>query len=263
MSLHHPLAIIDPGALIADDVRIGPFCIVEADTEIGSGTVLESHVTIKSHTKIGKNNVFAQGAVMGGDPQDRRYKGETTYLEIGDENGFREYSTIHRATGEGKVTKIGNRCLIMGYCHVGHNCLIEDEVTIANYTGVSGHVTIETLVNIGGMTGIHQFARIGKISMIGGMSRITQDCPPFMVTSGGEKQEVRDINAVGLRRIGVTSDERMALHRACKLLFKSQLGLTNAIRLVREEIDSTPQLEYLLEFMERRFGATNGRGDQH
>ena len=259
----HPLAIVDPNAEIADDVRIGPFCFVEAKVKIGPGCVLDSHVTIKSNTIIGNNNVFGQGAILGGDPQDRHYKGEETFLEIGDDNAFREYVTIHRATGEGNSTKIANRCLIMGYCHVGHNCQIDDDVTIANYSGISGHVTIEQLVNVGGMTGIHQFCRIGKIAMVGGMSRITQDCPPYMVTSGGEKQEVRDINAIGLRRIGVTPEERMALHRACKLIFKSQLGLTNALNLVQEEIEITPHVAYLLEFMQRRFRSTNGRGDQH
>jgi len=257
----HNLAYIDPQAQLAEDVKIGPFCYVESDTEIGSGTVLDSHVTIKRHTKMGSNNYVGQGTILGGKPQDRRYDDEVSYLLIGDDNVFREYVTIHRASGEGKTTYVDNRCYVMGYCHVGHNCHIHDDVTIANYTGVSGHVTIEQQANIGGMTGIHQFCRIGKVAMVGGMSRIVQDCPPYMVTSGDE-QEVRDINAIGLRRIGVTPEQRVTLHRACKLLFKSQLGLSNAIELVKKEIPSTPELEYLLRFMERRFRGTNGRGDQ-
>lgn len=258
----HALAHVHPKAQLADSVKIGPFCYVEEDVVLGEGCELDSHATIKSGTRLGARCTVGQGAVLGGDPQDRKYHGERTFLEIGDDNIIREYVTIHRASGEGNKTIIGSRCFIMGYCHIGHNCILEDEVTLANYTGVSGHVTIENLANIGGMTGIHQFARIGRVAMIGGMSRITEDAPPFMLTVGAD-QTVRDINAIGLRRIGITQDRRMALHRACKLLYKSRLGLRNAIEIVKQEVSMTEEVQYLLAFAERRYEGKMGRGDQH
>jgi UDP-N-acetylglucosamine acyltransferase len=262
LPLIHPLAFVDSGAELALDVEVGPFCYVEAGTVIGAGCKLDSHVTIKKWTTIGENNYFGQGSVIGGDPQDRKYNGEPTYLHIGNNNVFREYVSLHRATGEGKATVIGNDCFLMAYVHLGHNCVVHDKVTIANSVGVAGHVTIEDLANVGGMAGIHQFCRIGKVAMVGGFTKITRDVPPFVLVDGAE-QEVRDINAVGLRRLGVTADARLALHKACKLLFKSKIGLSNAIDLVREEVPLTEEVKYMLAFEERRFHGRNGRGDQH
>lgn len=228
---------------------------------IGAGCRLESNVTVYGGTAIGRNNTFAQGSVIGGDPQDRKYKGEPTYLRIGDDNRIREYVTIHRATGEGNTTVIGNRCYLMAFVHIGHNCTLWDEITMANNVGVSGHVTVENMVTIGGMTGIHQFVRVGKVAMVGGMSRIVRDVPPYTLVEGME-QAVHDINAVGLRRIGVTQEARLALHKACKLLFKSQLGLRHAIEIVRREVRPTPEVEEMIEFLERLYRGKNGRGDQ-
>jgi len=259
----HPLAFVDPSAELADDVTVGPFSVVEAGVKVGKGCVIEHHVTIKKWTTIGDENYIAEGAILGGIPQDRKYGGEETYLILGDRNIIREYVTLHRATGEGNATTIGNDCFIMAYCHVGHNCAIHDKVTMANSVGVSGHCTVETMVTVGGMVGIHQFTRIGKVSMVGGFSKITRDVPPFMIVDGnGGDHEVRDINAVGLRRIGVTSDDRMALHKACKLLYRSQLPLATSMQIVRDEVQSTPEIEYLLAFEERRYKGRNGRGDQ-
>ncbi len=240
---------------------VGPFCYVEKGAVIGQDSRLESHVTVRGGTTMGARNVIAQGAIIGGDPQDRKFKGEPTFLTIGDDNVFREYVTIHRATGEGKTTVIGDRNYLMAFVHVGHNCHLMNDITMANNVGVSGHVTVENLVTIGGMTGVHQFVRIGKIAMVGGMSRIVRDVPPFMLVEGAE-QTVHDINAVGLRRIGVTQESRMALHKACKLLFKSQLGLTNALEIVAREVKSTPEVQDLIKFLERLFEGKNGRGDQ-
>jgi UDP-N-acetylglucosamine acyltransferase len=257
----HPLASVDPTAELADDVVVGPFCQVEAGVVIGPGSVLDSHATVKAGTTLGARTKVGQGAVLGGDPQDRKYAGEPTFLEVGDDNVFREYVTVHRATGEGRKTVVGNRNFLMAYVHIGHNCTLEDDITIASYTGVSGHVTIETLANIGGMSGVHQYCRIGKVAMVGGISRIVQDVPPFLITEG-IPQEVHDINAVGLRRIGITSTARMSLHKASKLLFKSQLGLSNAMELVRREVTVTEEVQYLLDFVARRFHGKHGRGDQ-
>lgn len=257
----HPLASVHPRAELAEDVVIGPFCVVEEGAVLGEGTRLESHVTVKGNVRLGRNNKVAEGAVLGGDPQDRKYAGEPTYLEIGNDNVIREYVTIHRATGEGKATRVGNDCFIMAYCHLGHNVTLGNQVTIANSCGLSGHVTVEDLVTIGGMVGVHQFARIGKIAMIGGFTKITRDVPPFMLVDGIDER-VHDINAVGLRRMGITPESRLALHKACKLLYKSQLNLSTAMETVRREVIVSPEVEFLLEFEERRFRGKNGRGDQ-
>ena len=257
----HSLAYVDSTAKIADDVVIGPFCYIESGAVIGKGCHLESHVTIKKWTEIGENNYIAQGAVLGGDPQDAKYQGEETYLIVGNNNIIREYVTLHRATGEGKSTVIGNDCFIMAYCHVGHNCTLHDKVTMANSVGISGYVTVEERATIGGMCGIHQFCRIGKIAMVGGFTKITKDVPPFMLVDGLD-QEVKDINAVGLRRIGITADDRLALHKACKFLYKSQLGTKSAVEIIIAEVPQTAEVEYLLEFERRRAQGRNGRGDQ-
>jgi UDP-N-acetylglucosamine acyltransferase len=257
----HPTAVVDPGAELAEDVTVGPFCLVEANVRIGAGTRLDSHAVVKGGTTMGERNFVGQGAVLGGDPQDRKYGGEPTYLNIGDDNVFREFVTVHRATGEGQATTVGNQNFIMAYCHLGHNVTLRDYVTMANNTGISGHVTVEELVTIGGLTGVHQYCRIGKVAMIGGFSKVTRDVPPFMLVQG-QDEAVHDINAVGLRRYGVSAETRLALHKACKLLYKSQLGLTNAMETVRREVKLHEEVEYLLKFEERRFQGKNGRGDQ-
>lgn len=257
----HALAHVDPKAELDSGVVVGPFCYVEAGAVIGAGTRLDSHATVKGGTTIGENNFIGQGAVIGGDPQDRKYSGEPTYLVIGNDNVLREYVTIHRATGEGNSTVVGNNCYLMAYAHLGHNVTLHDSVTIANSVNIAGHVTVEELVNIGGMVGVHQFVRIGKVAMVGGFGKIVRDVPPFMLVDSMAEQ-VHDINAVGLRRIGVTQQARMSLHKACKLLFKSQLGLTHAMEAVKREVPPTPELEYLLAFLERLFKGKSGRGDQ-
>ena len=261
MSTIHPTAIIEAGAELADDVFVGPFCYIQSEVRLGAGCRLDSHVSVLSGVDAGQRNFFGQGAIIGGAPQDRKHAGEATYLSIGDDNVFREYVTLHRATGEGNTTRIGHRNLLMAFVHVGHNSTLMDDITIANSVGISGHVTVENKVTIGGMTGVHQFVRVGELAMVGGMSKMTRDVPPFMLVEGIE-QTVHDINAVGLRRNGISQQSRLALHKACKLLFKSQIGLTAAIEIVQREVPITPEVEQLLNFMERiRFGK-NGRGDQ-
>lgn len=257
----HPLSFVDPKAELADDAEVGPFCYVEAGAVIGAGSRLESHVTVKHNTTIGERNFFGQGSVIGGDPQDRKYKGEPTFLRIGNDNVIREYTTIHRATGEGKATVIGNNCFLMAYCHVGHNATLSDGVTMANSVALSGHVTVEELATIGGMVGVHQFVRIGRVAMVGAFGKIARDVPPFMMIDSMTEQVI-DINAVGLRRIGVTQEARLALHKACKLLFKSQLSLRTALDAVKREVLQTPEVKMLVDFQERLYQGKNGRGDQ-
>lgn len=261
MAKIHALAVVDSSAQIADDVEIGPFCIVEADVTLGAGTILDSHVVVKSGSVLGENNFVAQGAILGGDAQYRALNPDhQTHLKIGNRNVIREYVTIHRAIKDGSLTEVGDDCYLMAYTHIAHDCRIGNFVTMANSIGLAGHVTVEDLVTFGGMVGVHQFARIGKAAMIGGMSGISRDVPPFCIVAN--RDMVMDINAVGLRRAGVTQPARTALHKAVKILYKSQMSLTNAIATVRREVPSTPEVEYLLAFEERRFKGKNGRGDQ-
>lgn len=260
MSEIHPSAIVDPKANL-DRVLVGPFAVVEAGAKIGAGTKLEAHAVVRGNVTIGERNVIAHGAIIGGDPQDRKYSGEPTFLTIGDDNVFREFVTIHRATGEGKSTVIGNDNFLMAFTHVGHNCTIQNNVTIANSCGLSGHVTIEDGVNIGGMTGVHQFCRIGKYAMVGGMSGVFRDIPPYMLTEG-RRVRVYDINTIGLRRLGISSEVRMALHKACKILFRSEMPMAAALKKARQEITPYPEVEYLLDFVDNVGEGRFGRQDQ-
>lgn len=253
--------MVDSRAQLADDVVIGPFCNVEGAVSIGAGTVLDSHITVKDFTSLGERNFVSQGTVLGGIPQDRKFKGERSYLKIGDDNVIREYVTIHRASGAERTTSIGNDNLIMAFTHFGHNVVLHSHITVANGVNLAGHVTVEDHVVIGGLAGVHQFSRIGRVAMVGGMSRISRDPPPFMITEG-VLGEVLDINAVGLRRYGITSESRMSLHKACKLLYRSQLGLGHALEIVRREVPQTDEVKYLIEFEERRTKGKHGRGDQ-
>lgn len=252
--------MIDPTAIVADDAVIGPFCYVEGGVKIGAGCRLDSNVTIKAGTTLGERNSIFQGAIIGGEPQDRGFKGQESFVVLGDDNIIREFVTIHRSKFEGGTTRLGNRNYLMAFVHLGHDCVLYDDITITNNVGCSGHVTIEERANIGGMTGVHQWTHIGRAAMVGGMSRITRDVPPYCIVV--EDNHVADINAVGLRRLGVTQEARRALHKAVKLLYKSQLSLTHAMEIVRRDVELTPEVEYMLAFEQRRFGGKNGRGDQ-
>ncbi len=257
----HPTAIIDPKAKVGEGVRVGPFAVIEAGATIGDDCLIESYAVVRGDVTMGKRNVVGQGAIIGGDPQDRKYKGEQTFLKIGDDNVFREFVTLHRASGAGKLTVIGNNNFLMAFTHIGHNCVIHDNVTIANSCGISGHVTIEEGVNIGGMTGVHQFVRIGKYCMIGAMSGVGRDVPPYMLTEG-RRCRVYDINSLGLRRLGVPSEVRMALHKACKLIYRSDMSMPDAVKAVEQEVVMFPEVEYLLAFIQNMSEGRFGRQDQ-
>lgn len=256
----HPTAIIDPRAEIEPDVEIGPYCIIGKNCFIGAGTVLHGHVHIFENTRIGRNCQIYSGAMLGGPPQDYKFKGETSYLELGDNNIVREYVTIHRATGEGECTRIGNYNMIMAYAHIGHNCIIGNHVTISSYVGISGHVTVEDYANFGGICGVHQNCTIGTLVMIGGMSGVTQDIPPYMLATG-RPARVYDINIRGLRRANVPAKVRSDLRQAYKLLYRSNLNVSQALEAIEEEIDPSPELNHLVAFIQRTREGFNGRAN--
>jgi UDP-N-acetylglucosamine acyltransferase len=256
----HPTALVDPSAEIGEGVWIGPFCIIEGGTHIGANTVLESHAVIKRGTTIGERCRIWPHVILGHEPQDMKFKGEPSFVRIGDDNNLREMVTIHRPTGEGEETVIGNGNLLMAYVHVGHNCTIGNNTMISNSTGISGHVTVEDRVIIGGFVGIHQNVHVGKMAMVGGMSKVVQDVPPFCLCDG-RPAKIRDLNVRGLRRNGVQTDERNQVSAAFKLLYRSDLNTSQAIERIRAEIPGSETLDYLVNFIER---VREGRlGRQH
>lgn len=243
----HATAIIDPSAEIGQGVTIGAYSVIGSNVQIGDGTRIDSHVTIEANTSIGKDCTVLTGSVLGGAPQDYKFKGEQTYLRIGDENIIREYVTIHRASGEGEATVIGDGNMLMAYCHIGHNCTLGSHITMANMVGISGHVLVEDKVVFGGIVGVHQKVRIGKLAMVGGFSKVVQDVPPF-VMADGRPTRVCDLNVIGLRRNGVTPKVRSELKQAYKLLYRSNMNVTQALEAI-DEIDRSDELQYLLDFI--------------
>ena len=225
---------IHPTAIIEDDVEIGPDC------EIGAYTV------IKRFTRIGARNRVFEHAVIGGEPQDVKFKGEASFLEIGDDNIIREFCTLHRANGEGESTRIGSRNFFMVGVHIAHNCAIGDDNIFANEVALAGHIMIEDHVFLSNGVGAHQFVRMGRHAMIGGKSKIVQDVLPFFITDGNPPR-VRGVNNVGLRRSGFNEDERRALKDAYRILFRSALPLQNALQTLDELEDE--HVAHLVNFI--------------
>lgn len=257
----HPTALVEASAELGAEVTVGPYSIVEAHARIGAGTVIESQVVIKERTVIGEQCHVFVGAVLGHLPQDARYRGEGNRVVIGNHNVIREYATIHRATMPNADTIIGDHNMIMAYVHIGHDCLIGNYVYIASYAGISGHVTLEDLVNVGGMAGFHQFVHVGRMAMIGGLTKVNRDVPPFMMADG-HPMEIGGLNTIGLRRGGLTADEREALKQCHKLLYRSRLNTTQALERIEQEVPKCPPVEYLMEFLRRIPEGRSGRQDQ-
>lgn len=244
----HPTAVVDPTAELAPDVTVGPYCVIGNNVSIGRGTSLQSHVVIEPHTTLGEDCQVRQGVVLGGPPQDHKYKGERTYLIIGNRNVIREFVTIHRATGEEQATRIGDGNMIMAYCHIGHNTEMGNGIIMANQVGISGHCVVEDRVVFGGIVGLHQFVRIGRLAMIGGMSKVVTDVPPFMMVDG-RPTEVVGLNVLGLRRAGIPPKVRSGLKQAFRLIYRSNLNLSQGIEAVHNEVDPSDERDYLLEFL--------------
>ena len=257
----HPTSIVDAKAELGEGVEVGPFCIIEAGTRIGAGSTLESNVIIKRGTTLGSNCRLMPHIILGGEPQDMKFKGEESFVVIGNNNILREMVTIHRATGEGQSTVIGDDNLLMAYVHFGHNCVVGNGNMISNSTGVSGHVTIEDKCVIGGFVGIHQFVHVGKMAIVGGLSKVVQDVPPFCMADG-RPTKIHGLNVRGLRRNGVESEQRNQIAKAFKLLYRSELNTSQALERIREEVPDSETLEYLISFIERVREGRLGRQDE-
>ena len=251
MSHIHPSAVIETGAELADDVQVGSHCYVGAHVKIGSGSVLLHHSAVEGYTTIGKQNVIGSYSVIGGHPQDLKYRGEPTRLEIGDRNQFREYVTVNTGTVTGGgLTKMGNDCLVMAYCHVAHDCAIGDHVIMANYTGLSGHVVLEDYVIISGMCGVTQFLHIGKHAFIGGMTGVRKDVAPYVILVG-DPSEVRGLNLVGLRRRGFVGERMKSVMECYRMFFEQGLEKEQALKLIDEKFKGNEDVEYFANFIHK------------
>ncbi len=244
----HETAIIHPSAIIGKDVTVGPYAVIDENTEIGDGCVIGAHVTIHPYTKIGKNCRFFPGCSIGAVPQDLKFVGEKTYTIIGDGGTFRECCTVNRAVGEGNETRIGNNILMMAYTHVAHNCIVGNNVIMSNVATLAGHVIVEDRAVIGGLSAVHQFCKIGRNVMIGGMARVNQDVPPFMICAG-DPAFVSGLNSVGLSRAGMPVEERSELKKAFRIIYRSGLPLQEAISTMEQELTSSEPIEHLLRFL--------------
>lgn len=247
----HPSAIIDDLAGIAEGVSVGPFCVIGPDVEIGAGTVIGPHVVIRGPTRIGRDNRIFQFASIGEDPQDKKYQGEITRLEIGDRNVIREYSTVHRGTIQDKsVTRLGDDNLLMAYTHVAHDCVIGNGVIMANGASLAGHVTVDDCAILGGFSLVHQFCRIGRYSFSGMGSVISRDIPPYVMV-GGSPTRPRGINSVGMERRGFDAESILQIKRAFKLIYKSRLKLEEAIESLAVMAEQSSEVIPLLEFLKQ------------
>ncbi len=245
----HPTAILSTGAEIADDVEIGPYCRIEGNARIGAGCVLQSQVLIGCNTIIGERNFIGHGAVLGTPPQDKKFDLECqSWLEIGNDNIFREYATANRATGEGKKTIIGSNCMLMAYSHVAHNCFVGNEVIMANVATLAGHVEIHDWCVIGGVIALHQFTRLGKGSFLGGFSALRQDLPPYM-RAAGNPGSPGGVNIVGMQRRGFPIATIRAIRKFYKLLFLSGLKMDDAIAQILDLHGDIPQIQEIITFM--------------
>lgn len=248
-TLIHPTAVIHPGAQLHPTVQVGAYAVIGERVKVGAGTVIGPHVVLDGWTEIGDRNQFFPGAAIGLEPQDLKYDGSVSLVKIGDGNRFREYVTVNRATESSGVTRIGNHNLLMAYVHVGHNCVLGDNIVIANSVSLAGHVQIESRAVIGGVLGIHQFVHVGRLAMVGGMSRIDRDVPPFMLVEGNPAR-VRSLNRVGLRRSGIMERDNGAefqkLKQAFRVLYRSGLSLPVALEQLGQLMtpaNSVPQAE--------------------
>ncbi len=246
----HSTAIIDPKAEIAEDVTIGPYTIVEANVRIGKGCTIGPHVHLAAGTRLGEHCRVSTGAVLGTFPQDLKFKGEETVLEVGDRTTIREFATLNRGTHETGKTIVGSDCLLMAYSHVAHDCVIGNHCILANAVNLAGHIVIEDWASLGGMVPVHQFVRIGQHCFVGGGYRVTKDVPPYIRTMG-DPLVYAGLNSIGLRRRGFADEALLALKRAYRTLYYSKLNTTQAVARIREQGNLTREVENVLAFIAR------------
>jgi UDP-N-acetylglucosamine acyltransferase len=250
MASIHPAAIVSAGARLAPDVSVGAFSLIGPEVEIGAGSSVASHVVVTGRTRIGRRNRIFQFASVGEIPQDRKYGGEPTATAIGDDNVIREYVTIHAGTAQDRgTTTIGDRNLLLAYCHVAHDCVIGNDTTFSNNAQLAGHVVVEDFAVLGGFVGVHQFCRIGAHAMVAAGSIVLQDVPPF-VMAAGYPAKPRGINSEGLKRRDFRADEIAAIRRAYKALYRSKLPLEEARSAIAAQAAGSRGVKLLGDFLD-------------
>lgn len=243
----HNTAIIEQDVKVGNNVKIGPYSYISGKVIIGDNTEIGPYVRIEGNVTIGNNNTIFPSAYIGGPPQDVSYKGQETFVRIGDNNIIREFVQIHRGTAEGSCTELGSDCFLMGGAHLAHNVKVGNSVTIANYSALAGYVEIDDFSFISGLCGFHQFVRVGKYVMVGGMARVGKDCPSFMIIEGSPPR-VAGINVVGLRRRGFTQERRNAIKDAYRILFRSGKNVSQAVEELNK-CESCEDINELLNFI--------------
>lgn len=246
----HPTAIIDAGAELADGVTVAAYAIVGPGCRVGDGCVIGARATLERNVLLAPRVTVGSGSILGGDPQDLKFRGEETVVEIGEGTTLREYVTINRGTSQSYKTTVGRDCFIMSYVHLAHDCHVGDNVIISNGTQFAGHVTVEEYAIISGLVGMHQFVRIGAHSFVGGCSRVAKDVPPYL-RAVGNPVKLYGLNSVGLQRRGFSDHTVRELKRAYRLLFRSEMNVGQAIERARAEIEQTPEVEHFLGFIDR------------
>lgn len=244
----HSTAVINDGAVIGENVKIGPYCVVGSDVSIGDGAELYSHVVVDGYTFIGKDCKLHPFARIGGQTQDLKFKGGRPGVKVGDRTVIREYVTVNAATNDGEFTTVGSDCLIMAYCHVAHCCQVGNRVIMANMSQLSGHVIVEDMATIEGDVGVVQFCRIGTMAFIGGGSLIRKDVPPYMI-GVGTPLEIRSTNKIGMERRGVSDASRKQLKEAFRLLYRKELSVTQALEEIEQTLEQTEEIKHLVGFI--------------
>jgi UDP-N-acetylglucosamine acyltransferase len=245
----HPTALVSPGAQLGTDVSVGAFAIIGEQVVVGDGCVIEARATLERNVRLAPGVVIGSGSIIGGDPQDLKFRGEDTWVEIGEGSRVREYATINRGTSQSLKTTVGKGCFIMSYVHLAHDCHVGDGVIISNGTQLAGHVTIGDRAIISGLVAVHQFVRIGRHAFVGGCSRVAKDVPPY-IKAVGNPVKLYGLNSVGLQRSGFTDDTVRELKRAYRLFFRSELNVSQAMSRARQELKPVAEIEHFLAFLE-------------
>ncbi len=245
----HPEALVDPAAELEPGVTVGPWSIIGPGVVVGKGTTIGPGVLVERNTRIGRDCELHKGAVLGTDPQDLKFGGEDTHLQVGDRTTIREYATLNRGTAASGITEVGDDCLLMAYTHVAHDCRLGNHVVLSNAVNMAGHVEIEDWVIVGGLTPIHQFVKVGAHAFVGGGSRISKDVVPYCRVAGSPPK-IYGLNTLGLERRGFSAATRTELKKAYRILFQSHLNVSQALARAREEVEPLPEVVHFLDFIE-------------
>ncbi len=244
----HPTSIVHPGAKVAEDAEVGPYCLIGENVVVGARTKLLSHVVVNGHTTIGEDTTIYPFCTIGLPSQDRKASEELAYTTIGNRTTIREYASIHRATGEGEITSVGDDCLLLAYVHIAHNCRVGNGVTMSNLAQLAGHVIVEDNASFGGVSGAHQFIRVGRYAFVGGLTKLTRDVPPFFLVEGNPAR-VYGLNSVGLRRAGFPAEELSELKECYKIMYHSDKNTSQALAALKDVV-KTDAGRHLVAFVE-------------